>query len=442
MKSIKFLACMSFLLPLTAGPALAQGDIMFILDGSNSMWGKVDGTAKIETAKKALSGMLLDLPAGTRAGLMAYGHTRTEDCTDVQVLAPIGSTDARGLVSKLQSIVPKGKTPIAYALETSVRQFPKADVNNTIVLVSDGLETCGGDPCKVAGSLAKKGFDVKVHVVGFDVNKKERKQLECIATVTGGKYFQANSTEGFKEAVSRVKEEVQVAKAEPAPKPAEPKEYFRDDFDGQDLSEDWEVLNPNPDAFIVEDGQLLVVSGKAGSMAKETVENLFKLSKPLPKGDWTVTARFTIEFQTAKERVYIGIFDNGDNYLEISAKAFIWQHGSGSWWPAIDVLGIKRSKGEDKVTSRRVWDGPKLGNFGDAARGVPQPILLRLEKKGRSYIGRLMFEGGGKPKWVTLDKFTILRQKGNVVVGLYQAGNVKGESTAMVDWVKIETMQE
>ncbi len=447
-KSIKFLACMSVLLPLATGPASAQSNIMFILDGSNSMWGQVDGVAKIETAKKALSELLLDLPAGTRAGLMAYGHTKKEDCTDVQVLAAIGSTDAKGLARMLQGIVPKGKTPITVALEKSFHQFSSLEQSNAVVLVSDGIETCGGDPCKTAGELAKKGLNVKkVHVVGFDVNAEERQQLECIATVTGGKYFQANSTGGFKKAIAAVKKEVQVAQT--PPKLAGPKEVFRDDFDGEDLGEHWEVLKPNPDAFIVEDGNLLVITDKAGSMPKDNVENLFLLDKELPKGNWRITMRAKVTPQVQAETIALGIYHDKDNY--ILAKPYF---KDGSWNSLLVILQIiSRSRGKPVSFNKLIWEGRASQVAGTNVdwekeiKNLPQPMLVRLEKKGRSYVSMIKFEKAKKPVWIVSNKLTVLRGKGRPVVGYYRRDHdlyhpkAGGQGTIEIDWVKIETLE-
>ena len=156
------------------------------------------------------------------------------------------------------------------------------------MLISDGFETCEGDPCAAASNLVSQGIEIKVHAVGFDVSDEARKQLECIAEKGRGRYFQASSTQGFKEAIAEVQ---QVAQAEPAPKALEPKEYFRDDFDGAELADHWEVLNSNPDTFIVEDGQLLIVSASPGSLGEDTVANLFRLNIALPKGDWVMSVK-------------------------------------------------------------------------------------------------------------------------------------------------------
>jgi hypothetical protein len=418
----------------------ADSNLLFILDGSNSMWGQVDGVAKIVTAKDVLSKLLIDLPPGTKPGLMAYGH-RTADCTDVELLSSFGSDSTEVLTKKLNTITPRGKTPIGYSLLKSGRLLERyKDQNNFVVLVSDGIETCGGDPCKTAAELIKAGIDVRVHVVGFDVNKDERGQLECIADAGNGRYFHASSTKGLKEAVAEVKKEVQVAQVKPKPKPkkAEPKKYFFDEFDGDELKDHWEVVNPDPDSFIIEDGNLLVVNSKPAVLSEENVPNLFRLAKSMPKGDWVMTAKFIIDFQTENEKIVLGLYNNKKNYImaRISAPE-MWNYVA-----QLNAEAVKASKGEITRFERAAFNGGKNNpSYAEAVKAIPQPILLRLRKQGRSYFAGVKLEGVEKPKWQELEKLTSLRAKGNLALGLYQAKKVTGETTIKVDWVKIETLE-
>ncbi|MGB7292227.1 MAG: VWA domain-containing protein [Thermodesulfobacteriota bacterium] len=197
--------------------SFADTNILYILDGSGSMWGQVDGVPKIQTAKEVLGNLMGDLPSDTKVGLMTYGHRAEGDCEDVEVLAPIGSVKLAELRKKLEEIKPKGKTPIGFALESSLAEFQSfKGENNNVILISDGIETCGGDPSETAAELAASGVNLRVHVVGFDVTEEQRSQLEAIASSGGGKYFNASSTEAFKEAIVEVKA---VAIVEPTPEP-------------------------------------------------------------------------------------------------------------------------------------------------------------------------------------------------------------------------------
>ena len=423
--------------------ALAEEDkpnILFIFDSSGSMMNPIaDKEPKLVVAKRVLSELVGENLAEANVGLMAYGHREKSGCDDIETLVPIGKLNVDEIKQNIASLEAKGNTPIASALEKGANELQGLKGKSTIVLISDGEETCGGDPIRAAEVIRKRmGINVVIQVIGFDVDDKAKQQLAGIAQAGGGKYYAAKDAEQLKNSLIEIKKEAVVVK-EP-----EPEEYFFDDFDGEDLAEHWEVINPNPDSFIVEDGKLLIVSGTPGSMASETVENVFKLSEPLPTGDWTITAKFSGKYQTGVERVFIGIFDDRDNYLEISLRA-IAAEKNGYYTATFDVAAVRRSKGNDKTTNRQLWKGGDItapgyrpGPFSPGIKKFPQPVLLRLEKKKRSYIGSAMLEGAKKPTWVALDTFTILRQKGKVAVGLYQAGAVKGESTIRVDWVKIE----
>lgn len=96
MRSILSLLSLSLLMTV-ASPAQADSNMLIILDASNSMWGQVDKTAKIETARGVLGDLVADLPADLNVGLMAYGHGDKESCTDVAMLTPIAKLDATGL---------------------------------------------------------------------------------------------------------------------------------------------------------------------------------------------------------------------------------------------------------------------------------------------------------------------------------------------------------
>jgi len=87
-------------------------DAILILDASGSMWGQIEGTAKIEIAKTVLDGLLDDLPATSRLGLMAYGHNKKGDCSDIEMLSALGA-NRDDIKTAVKGISPKGKTPIS-----------------------------------------------------------------------------------------------------------------------------------------------------------------------------------------------------------------------------------------------------------------------------------------------------------------------------------------
>jgi Ca-activated chloride channel family protein len=133
----------------------------------------------------------------------------------------MGSGDSNTIIERIQSISPKGKTPITKAIELAANQLETIEEETAVVLVSDGLETCEGDPCAYVRGLKDKGIKFKMDVVGFDVKSVERRQLEYIVKAGEDRYFTAKNTMQLKQALTEVKKEV-VKKAVVTPKP-EPK---------------------------------------------------------------------------------------------------------------------------------------------------------------------------------------------------------------------------
>jgi Ca-activated chloride channel family protein len=178
--------------------------MVMILDGSGSMWGQIEGTAKITIAKDVMNELIDDLPGDLNVGLTAYGHRRKGDCRDVEQLMPPGPVDKAGLKSLVGSISPKGKTPIAFSLTETAGELKSLEGERVIVLVTDGIESCDGDPCQVARELAEAGVVTKIHIVGFDLTEEAMTQLGCIAEPSGGLVVSASNAGELKEALGKV----------------------------------------------------------------------------------------------------------------------------------------------------------------------------------------------------------------------------------------------
>lgn len=177
--------------PAAAAPAGPPRRVMLVLDASGSMWGQIGGEAKIVLARRALAGLVAGLPAGSEVGLVAYGHRRDGDCQDIETLLPLGPLAPGALDAKLAGLQPKGKTPIAGALQEALRLVKASGKPATVILISDGLDTCGTDPCAVVRQAAAAQADVLVHVVGFGIEEGDLSSLECIAQAGHGLFFDA-----------------------------------------------------------------------------------------------------------------------------------------------------------------------------------------------------------------------------------------------------------
>lgn len=193
-------------------PAHAQNNVLFIFDASGSMKVLAGSESRMAVAKKAMDQALKEVPAEVRLGLLMYGHRRTNDCKDIELVSPIGADDAATINRKIQSADARGETPIAEALRQAARSFAALKgQNNSIVLVTDGIEECKGDPCAAAREIKAAGLDLKAHVVGFTLNDQQRKAVQCIADLTGGKYFEAKDASGLNRALGEVKEQTAAA---------------------------------------------------------------------------------------------------------------------------------------------------------------------------------------------------------------------------------------
>lgn len=186
-----------------------SGQAMLVLDASGSMWAQMDGpdgrkTTRIETARETVSGLLDQLSPDIELGLIAYGHRRKGDCKDIQTLLEPGPLDKDAFRSTVNKLNPKGMTPLTDAVKQAAEVLGYTEQKATVILVTDGLETCAPDPCAAAAALEEAGIDFTAHVIGFGLSKAESEKIACIAENTGGKYLEAADGAGLAEALEKV----------------------------------------------------------------------------------------------------------------------------------------------------------------------------------------------------------------------------------------------
>ncbi len=179
-------------------------DTILVLDASGSMWGVVDGQTKISAARQAVNSILSKWRPEDRLGLIAYGHRSKGDCKDIELLVPVSTFDPAKIKTAVDALNPKGKTPIADSLRAAAAALRSTENKATVILVSDGIETCAPDPCAVAAELKKSGVDFTAHVIGLDVaDPLAKNQLQCIARATGGVYLDARNASGLEGALTK-----------------------------------------------------------------------------------------------------------------------------------------------------------------------------------------------------------------------------------------------
>lgn len=183
-------------------------EVMFILDSSGSMAGKIGGEVKIAAAKQVMRKVVPAIPTEVPVGLTVYGHRRPGDCSDIEMLVNPGQADRQVILEQVERMKPVGKTPLARSLLQVASVIKLKDAETSIILVSDGVDTCGGDPCKVVAQLKKSGIKFVLHTVGLDVDANARQQLECMAKAGGGTYFEAADANALLDALKAVAIEV------------------------------------------------------------------------------------------------------------------------------------------------------------------------------------------------------------------------------------------
>jgi hypothetical protein len=199
------------LLLAPAVPAGAQSArVEIVLDVSGSMRATMGAQPKIDAAKSAIRETIGGIQDGSVVALRYYGHRvpqeqKAESCKDTELVIPFQPLDRARMIAALGKAVPKGHTPISYSLEKAAADFgASSDEERAIILVSDGEETCGADPLATVRDLKGRGFKVKIHSIGFDVDAAARAQLEAISQATGGEYHDARNAAALADSLRQL----------------------------------------------------------------------------------------------------------------------------------------------------------------------------------------------------------------------------------------------
>jgi len=194
--------------------------IEYILDASGSMLELLsDGVPKRDAAKEYLIEHLLTFAPETHFGLRSYGHRlkwqddQAASCEDIELVAPIEIGQLTAISEWLQAFETLGMTPLHAAVEQALEDFDTSDPDrlNNLILISDGIETCAGDPCGLVEISRRSGVNFTIHVVGLAVDDQTRAQLTCIADEGGGVYYDVFSTEELRQALHDIQDDVQAA---------------------------------------------------------------------------------------------------------------------------------------------------------------------------------------------------------------------------------------
>ena len=160
--------------------------LVIVLDASNSMWGQVNGKTKIEIARTELNKLLAKPELSSQAQVMVYGSQSKSSCTDIKRLDE--SADSEALSKAINQIRPLGRSPIGAALKQAASNIQG---QGSIVLISDGTESCDQDPCAIAKELKQQQPGLKIYAVSLQT-ENQNQTLTCIAESSGTDVLSAN----------------------------------------------------------------------------------------------------------------------------------------------------------------------------------------------------------------------------------------------------------
>jgi Ca-activated chloride channel family protein len=177
--------------------------ILFVLDGSGSMnadWGQ--NQSRMDAAKAILTRLVDSLRVNPKLelALRVYGHRysrQANNCTDSRLEVPFRPNNHSAIITQIKDITPRGVTPITYSLLQAANDFPtSAGYRNIVILITDGVESCGGDPCQASIELQKKGVFLRPFIIGLGV--PGGKVLDCV-----GKFIDAGNADSFNETLNQ-----------------------------------------------------------------------------------------------------------------------------------------------------------------------------------------------------------------------------------------------
>lgn len=245
-------------------PTAERTRILFIYDASNSMNGTWNNGSKNKIASRLLARTVdsLKLDKNVQVALRVYGHQKYyrngQDCNDTKLEVPFAYNNHEKIKTKLGQIVPKGTTPIAMTLEKAADDFPPcSNCRNIIILITDGVEECGGDPCTISMKLQRKGIILKPFVIGIGIDLNFKKSFECLGT-----FYSVNDETSFEtvlgivvsQALNKTTAQVNLVDAAKNPSETNIGVSLLDHFTGREIVHFIHTMNAfgNPDTLDLE----------------------------------------------------------------------------------------------------------------------------------------------------------------------------------------------
>lgn len=195
---IFFVGLMSLIVKGQKRQSIKPTRILFVFDASNSMRSQHEGKTRMDGAKTLFFRFIdsLSKDRNFQFALRMYGHTvkyPPGDCKDSKLVVPFMPNNLELIKKKVKEAKPTGITPIEHSLTQSANDFPDNKANNIVIIITDGIEECGGDPCSARQKLMQKGIIFKPFIIGIGLSPEQIKTFECVGT-----YFDYDNDETFK----------------------------------------------------------------------------------------------------------------------------------------------------------------------------------------------------------------------------------------------------
>ena len=190
-------------------PDECRDDAILVVDASGSMASTdPSGISRIHRVREAMAKVVPPIASSRNLGLIVYGGGATNGCSDIDLKVPPGPNNTNAILSAMRDVLPNGRTPLTESLSRAAETLKFRSKPATIVLLTDGEESCGGDPCKLAGKLTREGVRTRVHVIdykhrGFNADWRGVLQAQCLAETTGGRYLAVDT---LQELISALRE--------------------------------------------------------------------------------------------------------------------------------------------------------------------------------------------------------------------------------------------
>lgn len=195
-------------------------NVVMVIDSSGSMKAKVGGESKMALAKKSIENLAKELPEAVNVSLVAFGHQgsgsdadKAKSCGAVETMYPLKAYEDSGFAESLKKFDAVGWTPLASGISMANEQLAAhkgENVENFIYVVSDGIETCDGDPVAAAKKAVADNTNVKINIIGFDVDTEADRQLKAVADAGGGEYSSVKTKQQLAEIKDVWKEAINI----------------------------------------------------------------------------------------------------------------------------------------------------------------------------------------------------------------------------------------